>query len=865
MSTVVQRVIGWAVNQRPWEQLALRKVLRGQPLTSKDHEELLQCLLETNGLACQTRDWHDIRFEDCWALTIPEESRATRLLRLFDCQNVNALVSGETMSFGKHLTVLYGGNASGKSGYARVLAAAGFTRGETEVLPNATLPQSQSDMPCAKIEAEIRGMPVIIPYTVGIPCPELRSLYVFDASSARRHLAEENAFAFSPLGLGILTEMASVTDQVRARLSELVDERSAPHSFGPLFEGESKVSAVIEALGPETSIDQLCALATLSPEEETERQQLGTRIAKLQAQDVTKRTKDLQQAMQDLDALRTHLRTAKDSLGDESLEELRVLLANYRRAASVAKAVGVEEFRCEPFVHTGDEVWRGFLEAAQALAEAESANRPLYPQRGAVCLLCQQPLTRAARDLIQRMWRFLTQDQEVELKQLEQALDEKEQSLQSLDLDFFQSDTASYRCLEHQAPELVGQVQRFVEACQTRRARLRKMLKERLISELLALPDSGTDSIPGLIQDLRTDLAGLDAEAVEEQIKLLQSRQRLLDHRATLCKHLDSIEQYVTGRVWAKKAAGVAGTTKHITAKDNALFDELVTDRYRQLLEERLQELNLPFKIEIRARGRKGERFKQIVLTDGDGSQLKKLGPERILSEGEKRMVALADFMAEVAVDSGSSGMILDDPVTSLDREWMKVVASRLVAEARDRQVIVFTHDLPFLYLLKTNSEQEGVELLAHWIERGEEDRRPGYVWEGNCPHLVGDYKTTCKAQDCYNEAKQAPPAKRESILRHGFGALRSTYEAFVVYTLFKGTVRPFDERIRIQNLKEAYIDEQIVDEVIAAHARLSRYMEGHLHADESPSGRPTRTMLIGEIEACNELKKQWEKAKKAS
>jgi len=38
---------------------------------------------------------------------------------------------------------------------------------------------------------------------------------------------------------------------------------------------------------------------------------------------------------------------------------------------------------------------------------------------------------------------------------------------------------------------------------------------------------------------------------------------------------------------------------------------------------------------------------------------------------------------------------VLDDPVASLDQARREYVARRLVGESRDRQVIVFTHDLP--------------------------------------------------------------------------------------------------------------------------------------------------------------------------
>jgi len=72
----------------------------------------------------------------------------------------------------------------------------------------------------------------------------------------------------------------------------------------------------------------------------------------------------------------------------------------------------------------------------------------------------------------------------------------------------------------------------------------------------------------------------------------------------------------------------------------------------------------------------------------------------QVLSEGEHRCVALAAFMAELATTENKSGIVFDDPVSSLDHMHREAVAKRLVAEAAHRQVIVFTHDLAFLFEL---------------------------------------------------------------------------------------------------------------------------------------------------------------------
>src|SRR3546814_20807438 len=58
----------------------------------------------------------------------------------------------------------------------------------------------------------------------------------------------------------------------------------------------------------------------------------------------------------------------------------------------------------------------------------------------------------------------------------------------------------------------------------------------------------------------------------------------------------------------------------------------------------------------------------------------------QILSEGEQRALALAGFLTEVALTEGSGPIIVDDPVSSLDRDRSAKVADRIAAEDKNRQ-----------------------------------------------------------------------------------------------------------------------------------------------------------------------------------
>lgn len=93
-----------------------------------------------------------------------------------------------------------------------------------------------------------------------------------------------------------------------------------------------------------------------------------------------------------------------------------------------------------------------------------------------------------------------------------------------------------------------------------------------------------------------------------------------------------------------------------------------------------------------------------FFLTRAPGVELPK-----VVSEGEQRCLSIAAFFAELSTADDNSGIVFDDPVSSLDYKWREGVARRLVEESKTRQVIVFTHDVVFLLFLKQFARELGV------------------------------------------------------------------------------------------------------------------------------------------------------------
>ena len=109
--------------------------------------------------------------------------------------------------------------------------------------------------------------------------------------------------------------------------------------------------------------------------------------------------------------------------------------------------------------------------------------------------------------------------------------------------------------------------------------------------------------------------------------------------------------------------------------------------------------------------GADGVFYHKLVLTRAPGVELTK-----IVSEGEQRCLSIAAFFADLSTADDPSGIVFDDPVSSLDYRWREGVAKRLVMESKVRQVVVFTHDVVFLLMLRKFAEELSVTPLDQYV-----------------------------------------------------------------------------------------------------------------------------------------------------
>ena len=217
--SIIQQLLEWSEVLPAWQSDALRRLISQPELTPKDFDDVLAILKSTFGIADpQGRLPLKLNSGHVPALVAP--SAKIELLAIKNLERVNAIAPNNSLPISPSgLTVIYGDNGSGKSGYARVLKRACRARDRREPIhPNAALQPSEVSPAQATFEITANGVPEALTWTDGQPGPDLlSSVAIFDSRCADAYLEDEDDFSYVPHGLEILKRLGRLCEELRER------------------------------------------------------------------------------------------------------------------------------------------------------------------------------------------------------------------------------------------------------------------------------------------------------------------------------------------------------------------------------------------------------------------------------------------------------------------------------------------------------------------------------------------------------------------------------------------------------------------------------------------------------------------------
>ncbi|SFD14793.1 AAA family ATPase [Tropicimonas isoalkanivorans] len=713
-------ILKWSVDLPAWQRDALRRLCGQSKLEAADITVLVAvCKGTDKGSPLDATHVRD-----------PAASHAVVSLgALHSLSHVNALAPGERLTFGKSgLTVIYGDNGAGKSGYARVLkqlCRARSPKGDA-ILPN--IYSTGSGTPAASVNFYIGAQKRSASWAQGSP-PDamLSAVSVFDSRTANVHVENTNDLAYTPLPLRILAGLAQACQDVKGKLAaeiKALQEQTPAVLSIPECKLETSVGKLISGLTGKTNSEAIDKLAGLSTEEETRLHTLNTDLAS----DPARNVRQLQGQEARIKSAIGQLERLTAAATDESRVTLRAAHTQLATARSAAAAASANLFADEPLPDIGSEVWKALWEAARDYSRASA-----YPDRpfpaikiDAHCVLCQQPLSEEASKRLSSFEAFV-QD---ESKRREQEASDAYVEL----VDEISAHAISMKDLIAIVATIRDDVGQEEAANALRREilllawRLRAILKTHGLVVLPDLPPPGTISLDPLrtaLSSIATRIEGLQSEASSPQRAALIAERDGLANRKWLGVVKADVLAQIDRRaaIEAIEKASKDTATNKITTQSARIAQALVTNRLRGRFAIEVDKLGVAgLAIELQqAKTTAGVPFFQVRLINKPSEPVGK-----VLSEGEHRCVALAAFLAELSTIDAQSAIVFDDPVSSLDHLHRDRVASRLAEAGQTRQVIVFTHDMAFLLLLdeacRAIKDREATPMSYRLISRGTEN-----------------------------------------------------------------------------------------------------------------------------------------------
>lgn len=860
----MKSLLDWAGEQVPWVSDSLRRIAEtsDHAVSEADFKIICENVKAAAGIREACENVLPLQAEHI--RSIVADRPRTMLTQIGPVQNIDRLAGDQKLRFAPNgITLIYGENGSGKSGYTRI--AKRLCRSlETDELRG-------------DIFSEFEGPKrVVVKFQVGDeeittiewdpdtrPPPTLQQVSVFDSQNARLYVDRGNKIAYLPTELAILEHHGDICKRIERLLKQRIKElnervkAALPAGYTP----NSNVSIILNQLNPKApdlpTVGQLEALSKLTDEEVVALSALERELSS----DPIAMAAIRRRAIPLLERVNQRLEECLDAYSDEVEQRLiraRTELQNANKAARFAAQI---QFTGEVMPNVGEPVWRVMFEAARKFVSNghEPITERLPDNVGDHCVLCQEPLSTIGADRIKRFNDFVTGEASKRADLAQKTVDEVVSHIEAAKLP--QTDTVRDALVEYSndKPErgvIVAKIAAALDDLAQRRIDL-------LSTETLCdKPPELTD----LVQEISTELSTLALEADELEKQALHS-ESLHEKRKQLANLKDRTKlandwEIVLQRrrdlslIKEREACLALVASRPISTQITALRKKLVTAELQERISREIKALDLthlPLKVMDTSSG--GQSLFSVGL-----QSVQKAKSQKILSEGEQRALALACFLAEIGDDDVHYGILLDDPVSSLDHKRMRQVAQRLVGEAcKGRQVIIFTHNIVFFNEIVGECTLAGSNApLVKSVVTKTHAEGFGVISEDSEP-WIADVKGRMSPLEMRLKELRGVGDRNTDRYRRQVGDfysdLRETWERAVEELVLAKTISRFDPRVQTGRLSDVEVTDDMYKTIHSAMTKTSE-RSGHDMAAGRDIPLPTPEEMTEDLQILKDFRR---------
>ncbi len=817
----------WANHGDEWVRRIVRLVLAtGRAPADADVEGAHQLFLEEKQLAERKAG---VEAEIAVELDAAEREAPLSLVSIAEVVGVNALMTGSSIELSPGLTILFGENGTGKTGYARIVKMVANSRTADEILPDVYSAGPPTPI-AAKLVYRLGDKEVPEEWHGGRGEAPFTRISVFDSPAVAAHVDSDLDYVYTPQALALFDHVNHGLVGVQALIdAEIRELKGSPNALLTRFDRKAAVYPAIETLGAATDLDALRQAASVPADAEDRREKLRAAVAALRGNTIEQQITLQQRVQRVVEEARRYAVLAAAL----PLHEYNACVDDRARLSGDYEAFRRALFAAADLPAEPDATWDAFVRGGEAykshLAEADAHD-------ASRCLYCRQPLSPEARALLDKYADYLAD-------KIARDIAAADTSLQSLARPVLQAtlrETAVYvnESAERQDDPTLDALRSLLAVAEAANSALSD--KQHLDPESLANLPEVAGVLDGLADTATNSLNDLREQSEDRAAALTEKETALREFEASLelKRTWSAIEDHVNNARRADKlntlAKKIPGILRQLTELSKTASNQLINQNFEERFEEECTALRAP-KLRLQFVGKQGRAHRRKTLAQ----QYK---PSQVLSEGEQKVLALADFLAEARLHGINAPIVFDDPVCSLDHRRIEEVARRVSNLAVDGQVIVFTHDILFATSLLAKAKDPNrctYYQVTDETGKGLVTRASGPRWDtpGNLKKEIT--KTIAAAQGEGGETRAA-------LVRTGYDWVRSWCEVFVEHELLADVTQRYQPNVRmtlLRSIKTSALPDAI-ETVVAVFDDACRYIDGHSQPLPSLGVAPTLQAL---------------------
>lgn len=710
-----EEFISWLEEQAVWIKDATLTFYETGAFTEKDIKRFAtDCIEEALG----TRKKIDISN----LKLLSRDERSNFSIRSIDnVIGVNALASGKTLEFGKSgVTVVYGENGAGKSGYIRILKKLADAKYKEDLWENVYTEKGDRQFCSVTVMREGTEETFNCDLSKAGEYSLLKDVDIFDTRISKAYVEASKEASYEPWVFTLLSAIAKVAADVKIEIEEMKNRLESVQIEFPEDIVETGECQEILRITENTEIDGIDFEWN-----ETMEDALIQKERQANVEAITVSIQNLEREMKHLVALRNYIAQFECFFSKRNVDEIMSASRQLKLAEeelSAAKLLFENSAGDLDKRSVSNQAWINLWKSAQkyydTFLKGEGVTK--YTSMFGTCPLCGQAIS--DEESISRM---LSVNEYVNGKASEQVANRR-----SFLISLLQKCPVSWereQCELYITSASVEHIAKNIDEVVNKISVLSKLIHSGEKSDI-EVSEIDIESLLVLIDDSIKE----KEQWKQKQIELIgdEDHKRLIGEIKALKakKYVSTIRDKVVRRISYLKEISLLNmaekytATNKISKQSTMLAKELLTDDYEKRFND---ELKLLTKGSVKAviRQQKASRGKIPFKVELEGVEDKSASPSDVLSEGESRVVSLAAFFAESSGRNAKCPLIVDDPISSLDYRYELSVIRRLIEAGKHRQVIVFTHRLSMVVGLYDECGKEvpftEVELLGNGKNKG--------------------------------------------------------------------------------------------------------------------------------------------------